>query len=162
MKNTKKISSPKKYLSKRFLSRLIAAQSLYQYEFYQREIALDILSRQLVENYFLSENEAISSYQKKIDDQLLQTLVSGVVLVIEKIDDEIVLFLKGEWKIENLPDVMLQILRLATFELQFLKDIPEKVIISQYVDLAACFYDAKKITFVNSILQNIANKNHSK
>ena len=159
MKTTPNNVTPKQHLSKRFLSRLIAAQSLYQYEFYQREIAVDILSQQLVENYFLSENEVTSSYQKKIDDQLLQTLLSGVILVTDKIDDEIALFLKGEWKIENLPDVMLQIIRLATFELQFLKDIPDKVIISEYVDLAACFYDVKKVTFVNSILQNISNKN---
>jgi transcription termination factor NusB len=40
-----------------------------------------------------------------------------------------------------------------------MKDNPTKVIISEYVDLSACFYELKQVTFVNSILQNIANKN---
>ncbi len=120
---------------------------------------VDALAKQLVENYALSENEDVVSYQKKIDDNLLESLLSGLILVIEKIDEEIAPFLKGEWKITTLPDVMLQILRLASFELKFMKDNPTKVIINEYVDLSACFYEPKQVTFVNSILQNIANQN---
>ncbi len=149
----------KNQFSKRSLSRLIAVQSFYQYDFYQRQTVVDNLAKQLVENYALSENEEIASYVKKIDDNLLQSLLLGLILVIDKIDEEIAPFLKGEWKIETLPDLMLQILRLATFELKFMKDNPTKVIISEYVDLSACFYELKQVTFVNSILQNIANKN---
>jgi N utilization substance protein B len=92
---------------------------------------------------------------------LVESLLSGLFLVQDQIDDEITPFLKGEWKIEDLADLILPILRLATFELKFMKDIPTKVVISEYVDLSACFYDAKQVTFVNSILQNIANKNRS-
>ncbi len=151
----------KNQFSKRSLSRLIAIQAFYQYDFYQRQIVVEGLAKQLVENYALSENEEVASYVKKIDDGLLQSLLSGLILVIDKIDEEIAPFLKGEWKIETLPDVMLQILRLATFELKFMKDNPTKVIINEYVDLAACFYESKQVTFVNSISQNIANKNRS-
>jgi N utilization substance protein B len=151
----------KQNLPKRFLSRLIAAQTLYQYDFYQKQKSIEILSKNLVENYFLTENEEVSSYAGKIDNELLESLLSGMILVQDKIDDEIVLFLKGEWKIENLSDLILPILRLATFELKFMKDIPTKVVISEYVDLSACFYDAKQVTLVNSIFQNIANKNRN-
>ena len=149
----------KTQLPKRSLSRLIALQSFYQYDFYQRQISVDILSQQLIENYVLSEEEIPSSYSKKIDDGLLQSLLSGLVLVEDKIDEEIKPFLKDEWTIEALPDLILQVLRLAAFELKFMKDIPTKVIINEYVNLAACFYDIKRITFVNRILQNIADKN---
>ncbi|MFT6077576.1 MAG: N utilization substance protein B [Myxococcota bacterium] len=148
-----------KNLPKRFLSRLIAVQSFYQYEFYQKKKPIDILSKNLVDNYFLVESEESSSYADKIDSDLLESLLSGFMLAQDKIDDEITPFLKGEWKIEDLADLILPILRLATFELKFMKDVPTKVVISEYVDLAACFYDAKQVTFVNSILQNIANKN---
>ncbi len=149
----------KNQFSKRSLSRLVAVQTFYQYDFFQRQIVVDVLAKKLVENYSLDENEQVSSYQNKIDDDLLQSLLSGLILVIDKVDVEIELFLKNEWKIESLPDLMLQIIRLATFELQFMKDNPTKVIINEYVDLSACFYDLKQTTFVNSILQNIANKN---
>lgn len=148
--------------NKRSLTRLVAAQTLYQYDFYQGKIAIDILSRQLLENYWLSENDKEpGSYSKKVDNQLLENLLSGVLLPLNLLDEEIKLFLKDDWKIETLPDVMLPILRLATFELKFLRDIPIKVVINEYVDLAASFYDTKKVTFVNSILQKIADKNRA-
>jgi N utilization substance protein B len=149
----------KNNLTKRSLSRLIAVQSLYQYDFYTRKNDINALAKQLVENYCLSETQEKSvSYQDKIDAELLESLVSGVVLVLEPIDEEIKAFLKNEWKIDNLPDVILAILRLATFELKYLEDVPTKVVINEYVDLAACFYEDKKVTFVNKILQNIADK----
>jgi len=149
----------KDQFSKRSLSRLIASQTFYQYDFYQRQIEVDVLAKQLIENYSLDESEELSSYLKKVDNELLQSLLSGLILVIDKIDEEVELFLKDEQNITNLSDIMLQILRLATFEIKFMKDNPTKVIINEYVDLAACFYDSRQVTFANSVLQNIANKN---
>lgn len=149
----------KKNLPKRSLTRLIAVQSLYQFDFYNRKVSLDNLAKQLAEDYFLTENKRLNLSEKQIDKDFLESLLSGIALVIDKVDEEISGFLKGEWKIDNLPDIILQILRLGAFEIKFMKDTPEKVIISEYVDLAACFYDKKQITFVNSILQNISNKN---
>ena len=102
----------KNQFSKRSLSRLVAVQTFYQYDFFQRQIVVDVLAKKLVENYSLDENEQVSSYQNKIDDDLLQSLLSGLILVIDKVDVEIELFLKNEWKIESLPDLMLQIIRL--------------------------------------------------
>ncbi len=145
---------------KRSLSRLIAVQSLYQYDFYHGEKDIHQLAQQLSENYFLSEEEEKpTSYLNKIDPALLETLLSGIILVLPTVDEEIKSFLKDEWRIENLPDLMLPILRLGSFELKFMKNIPIKVAISEYVDLAACYYEEKKVTFINKVLQNIANKN---
>ena len=146
-------------LLKRSLSRLIAVQSLYQYDFYQGQIAIDLIAQQLVENYFLSGDEELAlSYRDKIDDNLLKSLISGVILALPDIDEEMQSLLNEGWEIDKLSDVLLPILRLAIFELKFMKDVPTKVVISEYVDLAACFYEVKKVTFVNGILQNIANK----
>lgn len=145
---------------KRSLSRLIAVQALYQYDFYQGDKDIRELAKQLSENYFLSEEEEKStSYVDKIDGDLLESLLSGIILVLPNIDEEIKSFLKGEWRVEDLPDLMLPILRFASFELKFMKNIPTKVVISEYVDLAACYYEEKKVTFINKVLQNIADKN---
>ncbi len=145
---------------RRSLSRLVAVQSLYQYDFYKQEIELNTIYKQLVESYLLvDEEQKLTSYSDQIDDELLESLLSGIILALPTIDEEIESFLKGEWKIDNLPDLLLPILRLGSFELRFMKDIPTKVVISEYVDLAACFYEEKKVTFVNKVLQNIADKN---
>ncbi|MFT5702705.1 MAG: N utilization substance protein B [Rickettsiales bacterium] len=149
----------KNKLPKRFLTRCVAAQALYQYDFYDQETSLKILLRNLIQNYSFTEDEDSVSIADKIDEEFLETLLSGLTFSQDKIDDQIKALLKDEWKIEDLSEVMLQILRLGTFELKYLKDIPTKVVINEYVDLAGCFYDTKKVTFVNSILQNIANTN---
>jgi N utilization substance protein B len=148
---------------KKSFSRLMATQILYQNDFYknsqQENIDIDALAEDLLESYLLSENDKeITSYRKKVDVDLLKNLLSGTLMSLSNLDEKIKSKLKDAWTIEQLPDVMLQILRLGVFELKFMKDTPSKVIISEYVDLAACFYDAKKITFVNSLLQNIANE----
>lgn len=151
------MASSKKSL-KRSLSRLIAVQSLYQYHFYQGNKDINDIARQLLENYLLSDDSKPVSYLDKIDNDLFEQLISGIVLVLPKINEEIKSFLKGEWKIENLPDLFLPILQLGTFELKFMKDTPTKVVISEYVDLAACYYEEKKVSFVNRVLQNVAGK----
>lgn len=144
---------------KRSFSRLVALQSLYQYDFYQGGVDIDMVAKKLLENYFLSGDEEISSsYQNKVDNNLLESLVSGIILVTPLIDKEIQLSLNAGWEIDKLSDVLLPILRLAIFELKFMEQTPTKVIINEYVDLAACFYEEKKVTFVNGFLQNIANK----
>ena len=66
--------------------------------------------------------------------------------------------LKESRKIDDLQEVLLSILRMAIFELKFIKNIPEKVIVSEYVDIAGSFFDAKQVNFVNSILDRIAKK----
>lgn len=145
-------------LPKRSISRLIAIQSLYQYNFYQGKIAINDLTNKLLDNYLLSEtDQKITSYRDKADVGFMEKLVSGVTKAPEELDEEIKLCLKEDWKIEQLSDVMWPILRSGVFELKHMKDVPTKVIISEYVDLASCFYPEKKVTFVNSVLQNIAN-----
>jgi len=146
-------------INKRSISRLIAVQSLYQYCFYEKEYDIELLKKDLLDNYFLSEENKEESYHDKIDAGLLQNLTSNVIILLPEIDIEINEFLQEQWSLEKLPDILLQILRIANLELKLSKDTPIKVILSEYVDIAACFYDDHKVTFVNSILENLAKKN---
>lgn len=146
-----------KNIIKKSLARLIAVQSLYQYEFYGRDKELVILRDELVDNYLLSDlEENLTSYRDRVDLELLEKLSSGIVLTLPKIDQEISSFLRDDNKLNDVSDVILQIIRLAFFELKYMKDVPLKVVINEYVDIAGCFYDIQKVKFVNSILENIA------
>jgi N utilization substance protein B len=146
-------------INNRSTARLIAVQALYQYYFYEQERDLDILKKELLDNYLLSEEREEESYHGKIDKGLLQKLTSNVIALIPEIDREINDFLQGQWSLEKLPDILLQIIRVANLELKLAKDTPVKVILNEYVDIAACFYDSQKVTFVNSILESLAKKN---
>lgn len=133
---------------KRTLSRLIAVQILYQREF-NSEKSYEEIKDDLVANYALDNEDEISSYAEKIDEGFLTQLLRSVEL-FEKTDQEIAPLLQQP--IANLDLVMLQILRLAIFELRTLKDAPQNVVIDEYVGIAVSFFDQKKVTFVNAIL----------
>lgn len=153
-----KLKTEKATHHKRTLSRLMAIQIFYQHNFFGDEKKLTEVKEDVIENYALDFEEDISSYREKIDENFLNNLVAGLELDSKKIDEEISEFLKEGWNLEKLDDVVYQILRLGAFELKFMKDTPLKVIIDEYVDIAASFFDDKKITFVNATLENLAKK----
>ena len=59
------------------------------------------------------------------------------------------------WEIERMAIIDRNILRLASFELMFVDDIPPKVSINEAVELAKRFGDIDSPRFVNGILDKI-------
>ncbi|MBU6338852.1 MAG: transcription antitermination factor NusB [Rickettsiales bacterium] len=153
----KKIKNKKAPLTrKRTLSRLMAVQIFYQFEFYEEKHSIDQIRDDLIDNYLMEQNEAESSYREKIDFSFLETLLKGMQLYLGEIDHEISPFLKENWSLQSLPDIMLYIIRFGSFELKYMKDVPLKVVIDEYVDIGASFFENKKVTFLNGILENLA------
>ena len=140
---------------KRTLSRLIAVQVLYQHDFHEEKKSYDQIKKDLIENYILNSDDEISSYQNEIDADFLDKLIA-VPQMFAQIDQYLSAFLQKGWSLNSVDKVMLQILRLAVFELQMLKDIPPKVVVDEYVGIAASFFDQKKVTFVNAILDKFS------
>lgn len=157
-KNKQKSKNLKKpSMLKRSIARLIAIQIFYQKFFFKsEEIDIEKIKNDIVENYIIDSEEEIKSYRDKIDEKFLDNLIGGLPLVITKIDDIITQNLKKGWQIQDLDEILLQILRLGIFELLYIKKIPTKVIIDEYVSIAASFFDSKKVTFVNATLDKIA------
>ncbi len=142
---------------KRTLSRLIAVQVLYQYDYHLEKKSYEEIKKDLIENYILNSDDEISSYQDEIDAIFLDKLIAAPQMFVE-IDQELSAFLQKGWSLGSVDKVILQILRLAVFELQMLKDIPPKVVVDEYVGIAASFFDQKKVTFVNAILDKFLDK----
>jgi N utilization substance protein B len=142
---------------KRTLSRLIAVQVFYQYDYHLEKKSYEEIKKDLIENYILNSDDEISSYQDEIDAIFLDKLIAAPQMFVE-IDQEISAFLQKGWSLGSVDKVILQILRLAVFELQMLKDIPPKVVVDEYVGIAASFFDHKKVTFVNAILDKFLDK----
>ncbi|HYH03368.1 MAG TPA: transcription antitermination factor NusB, partial [Bacillota bacterium] len=57
-----------------------------------------------------------------------------------------------EWTLERMANTDRNILRMALFELTFLKDIPPSVTVNEAVELAKRYGDAESGKFVNGIL----------
>jgi len=60
------------------------------------------------------------------------------------------------WRLERMPYVDRNIIRLAVYELLVLSDIPRNVTLNEAVELAKLFGDESSASFVNGVLDRIA------
>ena len=81
-------------------------------------------------------------------------LVEGVISNVVDIDAAIAAVAKG-WRIERMPPVDRNILRLAAYELLY-TDAPTGVVVSEAVDLAKRFSTARSGPFVNGVLGKLS------
>ena len=82
-------------------------------------------------------------------------LVTGATEKLDQIDQVISRY-ADNWEIHRMATVDRNILRLATYELLFVEEIPPKVSINEAVDLAKKFGDVESGRFVNGILDRIS------
>ena|SRR3990167_4798809 len=126
----------------RHLSRIIALQSLYEWDFRGQPIE-GILSRNLKE------------YERSLDDSsFVERLVSGVLEKRETVDD-LIIKAAPEWPIEQVAVIDKTILRLGIYELLFEEEIPPKVAINESVELAKAFGGENSSKFINGVLGTI-------
>jgi len=134
--------------SNRHLGRIVALQTLYEQDF-RREC--DDSSFDLAE--VLARN--IARYQETIDDKtFIEELVHGVTKRQEELDD-IIRPLAPEWPIEQIARMDRMILRIGTYELNFSKSVPPKVVINEAVELAKAFGGENSSKFINGVLGTV-------
>jgi N utilization substance protein B len=143
---------------KRSLSRLMAVQIFYQYDFFKREKNIQTIQQEVIKNYLLKEEDNLETYEQNIDQDFLNNLCFGLEKIIDEIDIEISPMLKDGWNLEKINEIILQIIRLAVFELKFINSVPIKVVIDEYVDITGSFFEPKQTTFANGIIENLAKK----
>ena len=132
--------------SNRYLGRIVALQTLYEYEF-RKESADDSVDVKEI----LSRN--LERYETAIDDtKFVETLVNGVLKEQKAIDKKIQP-IAPDWPIEQIARVDRNILRLGVYELLHqAKIVPPKVAINEAVELAKAFGSDNSSKFVNGVL----------
>ena len=81
-------------------------------------------------------------------------LVCGVRENIKYLDS-IIRSSSKNWRLERMPVVDRNILRLASYEILFMEDIPHKVSIDEAVELGKKFGAEESSAFINGVLDNI-------
>ena len=145
-----------KIIRKKDLSRLMAIQIFYQFEFYQGLIAIEEIKNQTIDNYLLSSEDNISSYRSKINEELIDNLLAITNQQVEPINQDIIKFLKHQNSFEQIPDLALDIIRFSAFELKFFHHYTQQAIINSYVNIMASFFSEKMVKFSNGIIENLA------
>jgi len=133
-------------MSNRHLSRTIAMQTLYEWDFNHRSQKLDKLTKENIEQYAAGLE----------DTEFITRLVKGVVRHIAEIDEKIVQY-APEWPLERITSLDRNILRLGIYEMLYESEVPGKVIINEAIEMAKTFSGASSGKFVNGVLGAVYN-----
>ncbi len=90
-------------------------------------------------------------------DDFCRQLVTGVEAHLPDIDETIGT-VSENWSVSRMPLVDRNILRLATYEVLFVDDVPPSVAINEAVELAKVFGGEDSSKFVNGVLGKIAER----
>ena len=91
--------------------------------------------------------------------QFTEALVSGTIKNLKEIDGIISAYATN-WQIDRMAVVDRNILRMATYEIHYLDEIPPKVSINEAIDIAKKYGDKDSGKFVNGILDKINKEAH--
>jgi N utilization substance protein B len=136
----------------RAVARLAAVQALYQREMEATPIAR--LLNEFHQHRLGREIEDAQYAEAEVD--FFDDVVRGVAARQEEIDAHLSERLAQGWTLARLDKTMLQVLRAAAYELLARPDVPTASAISEYVDVAPAFFDARAAKFVNGVLDAVA------
>ena len=134
-------------------ARLAAVQAVYQIE--MTSVSPDSVVAEF--NRFPMGGEASSDDPLvDADGAMFEELVTGTQSHLVELDAEITKVLSSEWPLERLEMVLRAILRVGAYELAFRADVPARVVITEYVDIAHAFFAGKEPGLVNGVLDKLA------
>lgn len=138
--------------NQRGAARLAAVQALYQMD----------VGRQSLEDTLAQFNahhlgrEIEGEQYLPADADFFRQILRGVTINQLRIDPAVDRTLAEGWPVARIDATLRAILRAASFELLERRDIPPKVVITEYVDIAKAFYEDDAPGLVNGVLDAIA------
>ena len=137
---------------RRSVARLAAVQALYQ-------IDLSAAEPEAVIGEFLKHRlgrEIDGEQYGEADPALFADIVRGTVDRRADLDQAISGALTPDWPLARLETVLRAILRAGAYELLARSDVPARVAISEYLDIAHAFFAGKEPGLVNGVLDRLA------
>jgi N utilization substance protein B len=144
-------TTPKRSLS-RSAARLAAVQALYQQEMEATPVAT--LLHEFHHHRLGATIDGVEYAEAEVD--FFDDVVAGVDARRAELDALIAGRLAEGWSLARLDKPMKALLRAGAYELAARPDVPTASVISEYVDVAKAFYDARESGFVNGLLDAIA------
>ena len=138
--------------NQRGAARLAAVQALYQMDI--GRVSLEETLAQF--GAFHLGREIEGEQYLPADADFFKQIVTGVTKHQLAIDPTVDRALSDGWPVERVDATLRAILRAAAFELLQRQDIPPRVVITEYVDIAKAFYEDDASGMVNAALDAIA------
>jgi N utilization substance protein B len=138
--------------NRRGAARLAAVQALYQ---------MDVAAKGLNEIFAEFEShwigrEVEGSQYLPAEAAFFRDIVGGVVREQRRMDPIIDDTLSKGWPLKRVEALLRAVLRAGAYELEARTDVPARVVVSEYVDVAGAFMDRDETGMVNAVLQDLA------
>jgi N utilization substance protein B len=144
----------KRKANRRGAARLAAVQALYQMDVAGTGIN-DILAE--FESHWIGREVEGEQYLPA-EAAFFRDVVGGVVREQRKLDPLIDVALAQGWPLKRIEAILRAVLRAGAYELDQRRDVPARVVITEYVDVANAFVDRDETGMVNAVLDQIARK----
>jgi N utilization substance protein B len=138
--------------NQRGAARLSAVQALYQMELGGASLP-EIIAE--FETHRLGQ-EIDGEQYRDADAAFFREIVGGVVAGQRDLDPAIDAALSGDWPLPRVDATLRAILRAGAFELASRPDVPARVVITEYVDVAKAFFEGEVPAMVNAVLDALA------
>jgi len=134
-------------------ARELVMQMLYEYTFHNEEDRERILEEKLKE---LSQKDR-EAEQKVTNKAIIKFIKDEYYGVLDHQDqiDAIISSNAANWSISRIARVDHMILRLAIYELKWAKDIPQKVVVNEAIEIAKVYSTDKSPKFINGVLGSV-------
>ncbi|MEM6848692.1 MAG: transcription antitermination factor NusB [Pseudomonadota bacterium] len=141
-----------KAANKRAVARLAAVQALYQMDLTGQG------ARDIVKEFelFRLKQDLDGEILRAIDMGWFDGIVSGVVTHQRAIDQAIDDALKAGWPLARIDVTLRAVLRAGVFELMQRPEVPVRVALSEYVEVAKAFFGGDEPRLANGVLDHIA------
>lgn len=138
--------------NRRSAARLAAVQALYQ---------MDVAAKGLNEIFAEFEShwigrEVEGSQYLPAEAAFFRDIVAGVVGEQRRLDPLIDAALTKGWPLKRIEALLRAVLRAGAYELDRRPDVPARVVISEYVDVAGAFLDREETGMANAVLEDLA------
>lgn len=137
--------------SRRHAARLAAVQALYQWQ--EGEHAPEEIISQFLDVRTGEPGEA--GMRRDADKPFFKDLVESTAANAPALQAAIEGALAENWTWKRVDRLVRAILLAGAYELMHRKDVPARVAINEYVEIAHAFYDKSEPTFVNSVLDRL-------
>ncbi|MEX0589591.1 MAG: transcription antitermination factor NusB [Xanthobacteraceae bacterium] len=140
--------------AKRSAARLAAVQALYQMDIAGTSLP-DILAE--FESHWIGREVEGSRYPEA-EAVYFRDIVSGVLREQRELDPIVDDALAKGWPLRRVETVLRAVLRAGAYELLHRRDVPARVVVNEYVDVAGAFLDRDETGMVNAVLDLLARR----
>ena len=140
--------------NRRGAARLAAVQALYQMDI--AHTGVNEILAQFESHWIGQEVEGIQYLPAEA--AFFRAVVEGVVREQRSLDPLVDAALAETWPLRRIEAILRAVLRAGAFELVHRNDVPARVVVAEYVDVANAFVDREETGMVNAVLDHLARK----